>query len=126
MPYEIPSASFNALNHATNKIIRANQFQELVIAQFKSAYEDFWGVDPVQGGSRYTTQQMQQILDAMPMQAAIDILTDAAEFKTYVNAAYPGQLEARYHESAWNYTIGQNGITLTTLKAEWDVQPDHQ
>lgn len=126
MPYEIPSASFNAVEHATDKILRANQFQELVIQQFKSAYEDFWGVDPINGGSRYTTQQMQAILDAMPMQNAVDILTDAAEFNTYVNAAYPGQLEARYHESAWNYIIGQNGITLTTLKAEWDVQPDPQ
>lgn len=40
--------------------------------------------------------------------------------------AYSGQLEARYHEAAWHYTLGRNGIILTTLKEEWDVQPDTQ
>lgn len=121
MQYDLPDASFHALEHARNKIIRANQFQELVIQQFVNAYEDFWGVSAVHGGSRYTTQQMQQVLDAMPQATAIDILTDAAAFKEYINAAYPGALDARYHESAWAYTVGQNGITLTNLREVWSV-----
>lgn len=121
MPYDLPTSSFDAVEHARNKILRANQFQELVVSQFVATYEDFWGLRP-EGGSRYTTQEMQSILDAMPMATAIDILTDAAGFKNYVNTAYPGQLPAKYHESAWDYTVGQTGITLTQLRPEWQVQ----
>lgn len=29
-----------------------------------------------------------------------------------------------YHEAAWHYTLGPNGISLTKLKEEWDVQSD--
>jgi len=121
MPYDLPELTFDAVEHARNKILRANQFQELVIQQFVAAYEDFWGVNP-NGGSRYTTEQMQSILDAMPMATALDILTDASEFKTYLNTAYPGQLAAKYHESAWAYTASQSGITLTELRPAWQEQ----
>jgi hypothetical protein len=118
MPYELPAPDFDALEHARNKILRANQFQELVIGQFIAAYEDFWGVDP-NGGSRYTVEQMQAVLDDMPMATAMDILTDALGFKTYLETAYPGQLPEKYHESAWAYTADQNGITLTELRPAW-------
>ena len=125
MPYDLPNAGFNATEHATNKILRANQFEELVIQQFIAAYEDFWGLEP-SGGSRYTTAQMQAILDAMPMITAVDILTDAAAFKTYINSAYTGKLPTKYHESAWDYTVNQNGITLTQLRSVWQVQEQVQ
>lgn len=123
MPYELPGTSFDAVGEARKKIEQANGFQSLVVSEFIVTYEKFWGLNPSgandPGGSRYTTAEMQEILDAMPMATAIDILTDASEFKTFVNTAYPGQLPEKYHESAWNYTIGQNGITLTTLKDAW-------
>lgn len=118
MPYDLPNAGFNAVEHATNKILRANQFEELVIQQFIAAYEDFWGLLP-EGGSRYTTQQMQSILDSMPIVTAIDILTDAAAFKVYITTAHPGALPDKYHESAWDYTATQSGITLTQLRPAW-------
>jgi hypothetical protein len=89
-----------------------------VISQYIAAYEDFWGVSS-DGGSRYTTEQMQSILDSMPMLTALDILTDALGFKTYLETAYPRQLPEKYHESAWAYTADQNGITLTELRPAW-------
>ena len=120
MPYPTPTQSFDSVEHARNKILRANQFQELVITQFKAAYEDFWGVNAVNGGSRYTTAEMQAILDAMPIATAMDILQDAAEFTAFVVGAYPDELEAKYHESAWEYTVGAGGLTLTTLRDAWE------
>lgn len=50
-----PVEQFNALEHAKNSVIRANQFETLVVQQFIMVYEDFWGLYP-EGGSRYTAQ----------------------------------------------------------------------
>jgi len=118
MGYELPPVGFNAIEHATNKVLRANQFEELVLAQFMATYEDFWGVQS-NGGSRYTTEQMQQILNAMPMLTAIDILTDAGAFRSYLIRAYPDKLPEKYRVAAWDYTDGESGIVLTQLRPEW-------
>jgi len=123
MPYNLPEVQFDAVGEARKKIEQANGFQLHVVSQFIATYEEFWGLNPGgandPGGSRYSTMEMQAILDAMPMATAIDILQDASEFKTFVNSAYPGQLPAKYHESAWDYVVGQDGITLTALKDVW-------
>ena len=118
MNYPEPTKQFDALDHARNKVIRANQFQELVISQFKSAYEDFWGLS-ADGDSRYSVAEMQSILDVMPQSTAIDILQDAGAMVQYLSAAYPNAVDAKYMDAAWDYTIGQNGITVTALKDVW-------
>jgi len=63
--YPVPDEQFNAPERARNKIMRANQFQELVLEQWIATYLDFYGLLE-SGGSRYTTQEMQLIIDAMP------------------------------------------------------------
>ncbi len=134
MPFEVPEQSFNANEHARNKLLRANQLEQIILQQFVAAYEDFWGVsgsdqttivdgEPVTtfvgAGSVYTVDQMQAILDAMPQSTAIDVLTDAAQLVGFIDVAYPGVLADRYKTAAFTYTIGQSGITLTGLAAAW-------
>jgi hypothetical protein len=119
MPFEIPVASFNATEFATNKILRANQLQETILTQFKASYEDFWGVTP-DGGSRHTTAEMQSILNVMGG-TAIEILTAAAGLVQFLDAAYPDVLDQKYRGAAFDYTIGQFGLTLTGLNSAWAV-----
>ncbi len=125
MPYETPIEQFNAVEHARNAVVRANQFSELVVQQFIAAYEDFWGLYP-EGGSRYTAEQMQAKLDAMPMTTAVDILQDAAAFKTFIAQAYPGALPEKYHESAWGYVLDQQGLHVTSLRPAWEPPAPEQ
>lgn len=133
MPFEVPTSTFNAQEHATNKVLRSNQLEVTILEQFKAAYEDFWGVsgsDDVKGvdegqvptfvstGSRYSVTQMQAILDVIGA-TAIQILTAAAGLVQFIEAAYPGVLEERYKGTAFDYTIGPSGLTLTGLNSAW-------
>lgn len=134
MPFEVPEQPFNANEHARNKLLRANQLEQVILQQFVAAYEDFWGVSGsdqttdadgeqvtafVGAGSVYTVDQMQSVLDAMPQATAIDVLTDAAQLVGFIEMAYPGVLADRYKTAAFTYTIGQSGITLTGLESAW-------
>ena len=117
MPFEVPVSTFNAQEHATNKVLRSNQLEETILQQFKSSYEDFWGVT-VDAGSRHSVSQMQTVIDVMGA-TAIQILTAAAGLVQFIEAAYPGVLEDRYKGAAFDYTIGQSGLTLTGLNSAW-------
>lgn len=145
MAFTIPTQQFDALEHARNKAIRSNQFLEMVLTQFTSAYEEFWGVsgsmqdvkdadgnpvldgdgNPTQefvgGGSRYTLQEMQSIITALGP-AIMDIMTQTAAFTQFLNAAYPGVLSDRYQRSAFDYTADQNGVVLTGVNSVWEKQ----
>jgi hypothetical protein len=118
MAYEVPTQTFDAIEHAKNKVLRANQLQEMILNQFKESYHDFWGVSSPPTGSRYTTEEMQAIIDVMPA-TVVDILTDAAQFYGYIAGAYPDSIESKYSTAAFDYNIGQTGIILSSLKPEW-------
>jgi hypothetical protein len=135
MPFEVPTETFNATEHAKNKVLRANQLEALILQQFKASYEDFWGVsgsdkaetvDEVEvttfigGGSRYSVEEMQSIINTLGA-TAIQIMTAAAGLVEFIDAAYPGVLKDRYKGSAFDYTIGPSGITLTKLSDAWAV-----
>lgn len=137
MPFEVPTSTFNAQEHATNKVLRANQLEQTILQQFKASYEDFWGVsgsdttkevDGEQvttfagGGSRYSAEEMQSILNVLGG-TAIQIMTSAAGLVQFIDAAYPGVLQDRYRSAAFDYTVGQNGIALTGLSDAWAVPP---
>lgn len=143
--FEIPIEEFNPKEHARNKVIRSNQFLELVLQQFTDAYESFWGVSgstqevkdkdgnlvldenqaPIKkfvgGGSRYTTEEMQSVIDALGPQALIAILTQTAGFTQFLNAAYPGILQDQYQTAAFSYTLTQSRVTLGELNHFWSV-----
>jgi hypothetical protein len=120
--YPVPDEGFNAPEHARNKILRANQFQQLVLQQWVATYEDFYGLQPG-GGSRYTTAQMQAVIDAMPAATARDIIQDSGAFVAFVNQAAPGAIADKYQSPAFEMTDDGATITVGDLKPAWQ-QPE--
>ena len=121
--YPVPGEEFIASEHARNKIIRANQFQQLVLEQWIATYLDFYGLLP-DGGSRYTTAQMQAIIDAMPAATARDIMGDSAAFVAFVNQAAPGAIADKYQSPAFAMSDDGQTITVGDLRPEWQPQPE--
>lgn len=121
--YPVPDEGFNALEHARNKIQRANQFQQLVLQQWIATYEDFYGLQP-SGGSRYTTAEMQAVIDAMPATTARDIIADSAAFVSFVNTAAPGAISDKYQSPAFEMADDGTVITVGELKPAWQPQPE--
>ena len=121
--YPVPEEQFNAIEHARNKIIRSNQFQQLVLAQWIATYLDFYGLAE-SGGSRYTTPQMQEIIDVMPASTARDIMADSAAFVAFVNAAAPGAIADKYQSPAFVMSDDGTTITVGDLRPEWQPQPE--
>jgi len=121
--YPVPGEEFIASEHARNKIIRANQFQQLVLSQWIDTYLDFYGLAE-SGGSRYTTPQMQAIIDAMPAATARDIMSDSAAFVAFVNTAEPGAIADKYQSPAFAMTDDGQTITVGDLRPEWQPQPE--
>lgn len=142
MAFKIPPVKFDAYEHARNKAIRSNQFLELVLQQFTEAYELFWGVSgteqPVNdadgnpadttefvgSGSRYTTEEMQSVIDTLGGEALIAILTQTAGFTQFLNAAYPGVLPDRYQKAAFDYKMDETGIHLVGLNETWSKKEE--
>lgn len=125
MAFPIPTQTFNALEHARNKAIGSNQFTDGVWTQFKSTFEEFWGVSGseennifIGKGSRYSLAEMQSIIDALGA-GLMEIMTQAAAFTQFLNAAYPGVLPARYQQAGFDYTIEPTGVVLTGVNAAW-------
>ena len=121
--YPVPDEQFNAAEHARNKIMRANQFQQLVLEQWIATYLDFYGLLE-SGGSRYTTPEMQLIIDAMPAATARDIMADSAAFVAFVNTAAPGAIADKYQSPAFVMTDDGQQITVGDLRPEWQPQPE--
>jgi hypothetical protein len=122
MPFEVPTSTFNAQEHAANKVLRSNQLEETILQQFKSAYEDFWGVSD-NAGSRHSVEEMQAILDVLGA-TAIAIMTAAGGLVQFIDLAYPDALESKYKAAAFDYTIGVSGVILTGLNSAWaPVEP---
>ena len=118
--YPVPEETFDAREHARNKVLRANQLQETILQHYRATFEDFWGVQNPPAGSRYTTQQMQQIINAIPQSVAIDMLSDSRAFGQFIEQAYPGVLPDKYQSTAFETTIHNgNTIVVGPLKDVW-------
>lgn len=128
MGYPVPEIGFDAAEHARNKVLRANQLQDVILQQYTDTYQDFWGVTDPPTGSRYTTEQMQQVINAIPQTVAIDMLQDSRAFADFVNSAYPGTLGAKYSTSAFSYTLHNgNTIVIGALRDAWKApEPEAQ
>lgn len=132
MAFEIPQQKFDATDHARNKMLRANQTLEAFLRNYIQPFEDFWGVSGndqtidgvtkfVGNGSRYTTEEMQQIMDVIGPADLVSLLTQAGAFIAFMEAAYPGMLPERYQQAAFNYTFGPSGIVLGELNHFWSI-----
>jgi len=117
MPLPVPPVPDNTAEvFAANKILRYNQAEEQIIAAYVGTYEDFWGVQWPPKGSRHTTAEMQQIINAMPQTTALAIIQSAEKFVQ----TYGDGLDIQYHTPAFAVTI-HNGSTIVVgdLKAIW-------
>ena len=120
--YPLPERGFDAVEHARNKVLRANQLQETVISGYRATLEDFWGVQWPPKGSRHTTAEMQQIINAIPQSTAIDMLQDSQNMRDFINTAYPGLLESQYQSPAFELSIHNgNTIVVGPLKPIWQA-----
>jgi len=122
--YPVPEETFDAREWARNKVLRANQLQETILEQYRATFEDFWGVQWPPKGSRHTTAEMQQIINAIPQSVALDMLQDSQALREFINAAYPGVLETQYQSTAFVVTIHNgNTIVIGELKDHWKAPP---
>ena len=122
--YPVPEETFDAREHARNKVLRANQLQETILDQYRATFEDFWGVQWPPKGSRHTTAEMQQIINAIPQSVALDMLQDSQALRDFINAAYPNALPAQYQSTAFVVTIHNgNTIVIGELKDIWKAPP---
>lgn len=143
MAFEIPPESFNPKEHARNKAIRSNQFLATVLQQFIASYEEFWGVSGsmqpvidekgqpvldgdgnqvtefVGNGSRYTTEEMQSVMDELGPANVVAILTQSQGFIQFLVVSYPGELPERYHLAAFDYTTDLGRIHLVGVNKVW-------
>jgi hypothetical protein len=117
MPLPVPEIPDNTPQiFANNKILRYNQVEANIIAEYVGGYEDFWGVQWPPRGSRHTTAEMQDIINRMPQSAALTIIKRAEVFVQ----TYGTGLDERYHTPAFVVTI-HNGSTIVVgdLKSAW-------
>lgn len=122
--YPVPEETFDAREHARNKVLRANQLQQTILEGYKGAFEDFWGVQWPPKGSKHTTAEMQQIVNAIPQSVALDMLQDSQALREFINAAYPGALPTQYQSTAFVVTIHNgNTIVIGELKDIWKAPP---
>ena len=122
--YPVPEETFDARQWARNKVLRANQLQETILDQYRATFEDFWGVQWPPKGSRHTTAEMQQIINAIPQSVALDMLQDSQALREFINAAYPGALSTQYQSTAFVVTIHNgNTIVIGELKDTWKAPP---
>ena len=122
--YPVPEETFDARQWARNKVLRANQLQETILDQYRATFEDFWGVQWPPKGSRHTTAEMQQIINAIPQSVALDMLQDSQALREFINTAYPGALPARHQSTAFVVNIHNgNTIVVGELKDIWKAPP---
>lgn len=122
--YPVPEQTFDAREWARNKVLRANQLQETILEQYRATFEDFWGVQWPPKGSRHTTAEMQQIINAIPQSVAMDMLQDSQALREFINSAYPGALPTQYQSTAFVVGIHNgNTIVIGELKDIWKAPP---
>lgn len=120
MRYDVLSTDFDAAEHARNKLIRCNQLEQSIVDSFVAVYEDFWGVSVV--GPRYTSGQMQQIIDTIPAQVLTDILNGAAALLDFIATNYSRGLDVKYQSPAFNLSVSEGRLVVGTLKDTWAVK----
>ena len=126
MTYQIPDSQFDAVASARVRATTANNFRVHLVEQYKANFERFWQCPLTHGERALDMAEMQATLDVLGV-TAIDILTDSAGFAQYIATAYPEALAGeepllppRFLSSPYEYTADANGITLTSLKTDWE------
>ena len=120
MPLDIPEATVDrAVEFAKNIVRRANQAEENIRREYIATFEHTWGIDRIGGGSKHTQLQMQEIIQALSPQIALQLLQMGQRFvKTYGN-----ELPEQYRRPAWEYAIVDGSIVIGELLPVWRFVP---
>lgn len=57
--YTIPDRQFNVEEAARNRLIKGQNFQDMLVSEFRSLYDQFWQTPLTHPESPLTLQQMQ-------------------------------------------------------------------
>lgn len=119
--YPVPPVTFDAGEHARNKLDRANQGRSAILQQYVSMFCDFWGVSEVGRGSRHTRAEMQQIVDRMTHAVFLRVLSDSVALRSLINNVAPGSISPEHSEAAFTLTITAGVVVVGPLRSVWQI-----
>jgi hypothetical protein len=123
--YEVPPVSPEAMDHLNNILLRADKELKRQIQTWMQQMDICWCAPVTHGDSARSMEDMQAIIDADPAKFQMvlsDSVAQVAHFMAIDSAAFLAMVEPR-HLVDGAYVWGE-GLTLVSLRPEWDVQPE--
>ena len=123
--YEVPPVSPEAMDHLNNILLRADKELKRQIQTWMQQLDICWCAPVTHGDSARSMEDMQAIIDADPAKFQMvlsDSVAQVAHFMAIDSEAFLSMVEPR-HLVDGAYVWGE-GLTLVSLRPEWDVQPE--
>lgn len=123
--YDVPPVSPDAASHLNNILLRADKELKRQIQTWMQQMDICWCAPVTHGDSARSMADMQAIIDADPAKFQMvlsDSVAQVAHFMAIDSAAFLAMVEPR-HLVDGAYVWGE-GLTLVSLRPEWDVQPE--
>ena len=121
--YEVPPVSPEAMDHLNNILLRADKELKRQIQTWMQQMDICWCAPVTHGDNARSMEDMQAIIDADPAKFQMvlsDSVAQVAHFMAIDSVAFVETVEPR-HLVDGAYTWGE-GLTLVSLRPEWDVQ----
>jgi len=123
--YEVPPVSPDAASHLNNILLRADKELKRQIQSWMQQIDICWCAPVTHGDNARSMEDMQAIIDADPTKFQMvlsDSVAQVAHFMAIDAAAFVAMVEPR-HLLDGAYVWGE-GLTLVSLRPEWDVQSE--
>ena len=123
--YNVPPVSPDAADHLNNILIRADKELKRQIGEWMKQMDICWCAPVTHGDNARSMEDMQAIIDADPVKFQMvlsDSVAQVAHFMAIDSGAFLAMVEPR-HLVDGAYVWGE-GLTLVSLRPEWDVQPE--
>ena len=123
--YNVPPVSPDAADHLNNILIRADKELKRQIGEWMKQMDICWCAPVTHGDNARSMEDMQAIIDADPAKFQMilsDSVAQVAHFMAVDSSAFLAMVEPR-HLVEGAYVWGE-GLTLVSLRPEWDVQPE--
>jgi len=129
--FEKPSVEFPAKEFARNKILRAEQSVLAYLQEFKAAYHDFWGLTGLESGSRHSPEELQSIIDQIPIPTFMQITGLASGMFGAMRTAAKQlgseeMLPEAYGEAAFDVQFDGQRLVVGPLKKAWVKPPEER
>ncbi len=124
--YETAPVEPQPIDHLNNILLRADRELKRQIQSWMQQLDVCWCAPVTHGENARSIEEMQAIIDADPAKFQM-MLTDsaamAAHFMQIDLQGFLAMVEPR-HLTEGAYTWAEGGLTLVSLRPEWDVQPE--